>query len=528
MDYMLTYEEQRQRIHELERKAADQDRVQEALIRTREDWKDTFDAITDMVMVLDDEHRIIRVNTAAAEALNTTKESLVGKKCYEVIHGQDYPVEECPLLFSKKTLRPRSEEISIPTMGGTFICSTSLIVDCEGKLKGYSQVLRDITESKRIQRQLQRDQKLEAISLLSGIIAHEFNNLFMGIQGNVSLMMAEIDGGRPLYEKLKRIEEYVSRGHEVTKQLLGFSTEGKYEVRPTDVNKLVKRSADSFVSTRQEIKIYTRFQKDIWMVEADEGQIEQVLLNIYLNAWHAMFEGGELNLETENVFVEDDYAEFFGVAQGHYVKISATDTGAGMDQVTQAMIFEPFFTTKGTGTGTGLGLAFSRRTINNHGGVINVYSEKGRGTTFNIYLPASENQAIKSAQGRVEVLRGTETVLLVDDETMILDVGQEMLNEMGYKVLPVRSGSEAVEVYEKNKGEIDLVILDLIMPGVDGAKAYDQIKEINPEVKALLASGYGITSQVNSILEKGCNGFIQKPFNMRGLSQKIRKILDTT
>ena len=525
MEYMLTYEEQEQKIRELKKEAGDQDRVQEALVRSREDWEDTFDAMVDIFMVLDDDHRIIRANSAAAEALNTTKESLVGKKCYEIIHGHDYPVEECPLLFSKKTLKPHSEEIS-PTMGGTFICSTSLIVDGEGRLKGYSQVLRDVTESKRLERQLQHDQKLEAISSLSGIIAHEFNNLLMGIQGNASLMMAEIDGGRPLYEKLRKIEEYVSRGHEVTKQLLCFTSEGKYEVKPTDLNKLVKKSADSFVSTRQEIKIYTRFQKDIWTVEADEGQIEQVLLNIYLNAWQAMPKGGELNLQTENVFFDEDYAEFFGVTQGHYVKISATDTGVGMDQATQAVIFEPFFTVKGGGRGTGLGLAFARRTVNNHGGVINVYSEKDHGTTFNIYLPASKKEEIKDTQGPVEVLRGTETVLLVDDESMILDVGKEMLKEMGYKVLPARSGSEAVEVYEKNKGEIDLVILDLIMPGVDGAKAYDQMKDINPDVKVLLASGYGITSQVNSILDRGCNGFIQKPFNMRWLSQKIREILD--
>jgi PAS domain S-box-containing protein len=184
MEYMLTYEEQEQKIHELKKEAADQDRVQEALVRSREDWEDTFDAMADIFMVLDDEHRIIRANSAAAEALNTTKESLVGKKCYEIIHGHDYPVEECPLLLSKKTLKPHSEEISIPAMGGTFICSTSLIVDGEGRLKGYSQVLRDVTESKRLERQLQHDQKLEAISSLSGIIAHEFNNLLMGIQGN--------------------------------------------------------------------------------------------------------------------------------------------------------------------------------------------------------------------------------------------------------------------------------------------------------------------------------------------------------
>ena len=212
---------------------------------------------------------------------------------------------------------------------------------------------------------------------------------------------------------------------------------------------------------------------------------------------------------------------------GNYVKISVTDTGVGMDQPTQRRIFEPFFTTKEMGRGTGLGLASAYGIIKNHCGIINVYSEEGQGTTFDIYLPASVKKIIKEEKTLVEeILRGTGTVLLVDDEDMILDVGRKMLEAIGYKVLLARGGREAVEVYRKFKEEINLVVLDMIMPDMGGGEAYDVMKEDDPNVKVLLSSGYSIDGRATEILERGCNGFIQKPFNMNELSRKTREILD--
>ncbi len=261
----------------------------------------------------------------------------------------------------------------------------------------------------------------------------------------------------------------------------------------------------------------------------DRGQIEQVLLNHYINACEAMseMESGNLYLETKNVVLDKSYSKPFAVKPGSYVRISVTDEGAGMDEETRKRIFEPFFTTKQMGRGTGLGLASAYGIIKNHGGIINAYSEKDKGTTFNIYLPASEKDVIKEKHTHNEVLNGGETILLVDDEDIIIDVAREMLRAVGYEVLTAGCGKEAIEVYKKNKDKIDMVVLDMIMPDMGGGEAYDRLKEINPDIKALLSSGYSIDGQATRILERGCNGFIQKPFGLEELSQKIRKILDS-
>ena len=247
---------------------------------------------------------------------------------------------------------------------------------------------------------------------------------------------------------------------------------------------------------------------------------------LYVNASQAMPGGGDLYLQTENVTVDENYVKPFSIEPGRYVKISVTDTGVGMDKATRERIFDPFFTTKEMGRGTGLGLASVYGIIKNHGGFINVYSEKGHGATFNIYLPASKEEVIEEKKQAGDLLMGSETVLFIDDEDMIIEVAGELFEYLGYKVLIAGSGKEAVEIYEENKERIDIVILDMIMPDMSGGDTYDRLKEINPRVKVLLSSGYGIDGQATEILDRGCNGFIQKPFKMKDLSQKLREILD--
>ena len=385
---------------------------------------------------------------------------------------------------------------------------------------------RDITEKMKLESQFQAAQRMEAIGTLAGGIAHNFNNVLMGIQGNASLILLGKTSDRPDYERLKNIEQGVQSGAEMTKQLLGFARGGKYEVRPTNLNELIKSQNRMFGRTKKEITVRGKYEEDLWTVEVDQGQINQVILNLYVNAWQAMPGGGDLYIQTENITLDENYAKPFTVEPGRYVKISITDTGVGMDEETQKRIFEPFFTTREMGRGTGLGLASVYGIIKNHGGIINVYSVKGEGTTFNIYLTASEKEVIKEKEIDGEVLKGFETVLLVDDEDMIIDVGEGILKTLGYKVLVARGGKEAIEIYKKNQDTIDIVILDMIMPGVSGGKTYDRMKEINPDLKVLLSSGYSINGQATEILDRGCNGFIQKPFNMRAFSQEVRKILD--
>ena len=380
---------------------------------------------------------------------------------------------------------------------------------------------------KNLETQLQHAQKMEAIGTLAGGLAHDFNNLLMGIQGNASLVLLDMEPDHPHYEKLRNIEQYVRDGGEITKQLLGFARGGKYEVKPTDLNKLGQKSADMFGRTRKEIKLYRKFQEDIWMVAADQGQIEQTLLNIFVNAWQAMPDGGEIYLETENVILGRDTVEPYDLEPGKYVKISITDTGKGMDAETVKRVFDPFFTTKEMGRGTGLGLASAYGIIKNHNGMITVYSEEGIGTTFNIFLPVLD-AVIEDQEPEImeeEAVMGYETILLVDDEELIIDVGGDILKFLGYTVFLARSGKEAVEIYREHQGAIDLVILDMIMPDMGGGETYDILKKINPGIKVLLSSGYSINGQAREILEQGCDGFIQKPFSIEQLSKKIREIL---
>lgn len=367
---------------------------------------------------------------------------------------------------------------------------------------------------------------IESLGTIVGAIVHDINNLLMGIQGHISLMALEIDAAHPHYEKLKSIEQYIQNGADLTKRLLGFAGRGKYEVKPTDLNEIIRRSSDIFGKVKENITINSKFQKDLWTVEVDQGQIEQVLLNLYLNARQSMPGGGELFLQTENVTLGEEYANQNHLEPGGYVKISVTDTGAGMDQATQQNIFDPFFSAIALDTGTGLGLAPANDIIKNHGGIIAVYSEKEAGTTFNIYLPVSEKEFIQEEEFAEELSKGSETVLLVDDEVMIIDVASQLLEKLGYKVYTAASGKEAIDIYKKQKDDIGIVILDVIMPGMNGGETYDRLKAINSDVNVLLASGYGINRQINEILERGCNSFIQKPFNMKQLSRKIREVLD--
>ncbi|MBW2219940.1 MAG: PAS domain S-box protein, partial [Deltaproteobacteria bacterium] len=391
----------------------------------------------------------------------------------------------------------------------------------------------DITERKRaveekakLEAQLQQAQKMESMGTLAGGIAHDFNNLLMGIQGRASLMMMDVDSSHPYNEHLKGIEDYVKSAADLTKQLLGFARGGKYEVKAIDLNKLIINQNRMFGRTRKEINIQEKFEKDLWATEVDQGQIEQVLLNLYVNSWQAMPGGGDLYVQTENIVIDESFNRPYHVEQGKYVKVSVTDTGVGMDEATQQRIFDPFFTTKEMGRGTGLGLASVYGIIKSHGGSIDVFSEKGEGTTFNIYLPASEKEIVKEKKPQEEVLKGAETTLLVDDEDMILDVGRGIMEKLGYKVLTAKSGEEAIGVYEKNHDKIDMVILDMVMPGMGGGETYDKLKEINPGIKVLLSSGYSINGQASEILDRGCNGFIQKPFNVTDLAKSIRKVLD--
>jgi PAS domain S-box-containing protein len=385
--------------------------------------------------------------------------------------------------------------------------------------------LRDISPQKKLEAQLQYAHKMEAVGTLAGGVAHDFNNLLMGIQGNVSLMLMEVDGSHAYYERLKSIEKQIQSGAKLTSHLLGYARKGKYEVAPISLNYLVEETSHTFGRMKKEITVKRDLGKKLFAIEADAGQIEQVLLNLYVNAADAMPGGGTLTLTTRNVTHKDMKDKLYEPKAGKYVLLTVTDTGTGMYKRTMERIFDPFFTTKEMGRGTGLGLASAYGIIKSHAGYIDVDSKRGQGTTFSIYLPASRKKVERVAGTAERIIVGTGTVLLVDDEEPIAKVGKELLELIGYKVLIARDGNEAVKTYRKYQDDIDVVVLDVVMPEMGGGEAYDQLKKLNPDVKVLLSSGFSIDGEASDILDRGCNGFIQKPFTVRELSRTLRKVL---
>jgi CheY-like chemotaxis protein len=261
-------------------------------------------------------------------------------------------------------------------------------------------------------------------------------------------------------------------------------------------------------------------------VEVDQVQIEQVLLNLYVNAWQAMPEGGELHVKTANLELDDNSMRKKKSSQCRHIKVTVTDTGIGMDETTLQKIFDPFFTTKEVGKGTGLGLASAYGIIKNHGGSIEVRSEIKQGATVTIFLPATDKKVVEHKTIPDQIVPGLETILFIDDEKLIRDVGRQMLTMLGYRVVLADSGEEACRIYQNSSQPIDLVILDLIMPKCGGGKTFDRIRQINPQAKVLLSSGYSVDGEATAILQRGCKGFIQKPFNLKQLSRKIREVLE--
>ena len=404
--------------------------------------------------------------------------------------------------------------------------SASRYNDHEGNPIGTLVILRDISEKKRLEAQLQYIERMEAIGTLAGGIAHDFNNLMMGMLGNISLFLYDLGSESPHYEKLKNIEKLIQRGSKLTRQLLGYARKGKYEVRPINLNQIVKESSETFGRTRKEILIYRELAEDLSSVMADAAQIQQVLMNLFINAADAMPGGGDLFLKTMNVTHEDIGDKPYKPKSGDYILLKVKDTGTGMDQKIMDRIFEPFFTTKDLGRGSGLGLASVYGIIKGHGGYIDVESKKGQGVTFNIYLPASEKSIQKTSEISERIMEGNETILLVDDEALVVDVGVQLLEKLGYTVFEAQSGREAIRIFTERNRTIDMVILDMVMPGMGGGEVYDQIKRLDPKVKVLLSSGYSIDGQATEILNRGCEGFIQKPFNIKDLSKKIREVLN--
>jgi len=388
-------------------------------------------------------------------------------------------------------------------------------------------ILSDVTEQKRLEQKLQQAKKMEAVGTLAGGVAHDFNNLLMGIQGNISLMMLDLKPGDTHFEEVASIERCVDSAARLTKQLLGFARGGKYVIKSTSLNEMIEKLKRMFERTNRNIRFQEKYQEGLWSVEVDQGQIEQVMMNLLMNACQAMPQSGILRIKTENVTLNPSFVKSFDVEPGKYVKISVIDTGHGMDPAIRQRIFEPFFTTKNVGEGSGMGLASAFGIVKNHHGIIECLSVKGKGTTFNVYLPVSPAEAGDSVRADSGPQAGSTTILLVDDEDIIINVDKKLLEELGYNVLTAEDGAAALKIFDAHHSRIDLVLLDIIMPDMSGEEVYTRMKRIDPDVRVLLSSGYSIDWKARKMIEEGCRGFIQKPFKIQHLSHRIRDILSS-
>ena len=408
----------------------------------------------------------------------------------------------------------------------------ALSVDASGTPLSMSGLIQDISvmkaaeaERERLEAHLQHAQKMEAIGTLAGGVAHDFNNILGGVLGGLSLLEMELADRGVASADIENMKALVQRGADLAKQLLGFARRGRYDAKPLDLERVVRETGAMFGRSRPDVTLHYDFAPGLDAVLMDHTQLEQVLLNLFLNAGQAMPAGGPVLVSAGNTALTESEAAALQVEPGPFVRLVVADSGTGMDSATKARIFEPFFTTKPAGHGSGLGLASTYGIVRNHGGAISVESEPGKGAAFTILVPATDERVADTRMPGAVHHEGTGTILVVDDEAPLRAICTRLLERMGYQVLTADGGRAALELLEAHQDRISLVILDLTMPGMSGAETFEAIRRMAPDQKVLLASGFSAEGQAKDLLDRGCNGFIQKPFDLGALTAKLRELL---
>ncbi len=516
----------------------DRIRLEQKLKESEEKYRDLYDNAPDGYYSLAGNGLIVEANRTFLQMLGYSRNEAIGKLCIEDLLSGD-SVQTCQTKFPalKKAGYMRNLELTMVKKDGTLLPVTmhaTAVYDGEGKFVMSRSVIRDITERKgideerrKLQEQLFQSQKLEALGTLAGGIAHDFNNLLASILGYASLAKTDLHPDNPVYQHVDIIETASLRASELTQQLLAFAKGGKYDAKPTDVNAIV-REVVALLSRiiEKNITIVLAADSSLRYAVCDAGQIQQAIMNICLNGRDAMSRGGTLTVRTKNIHLEIKDVQFLlDVPPGEYVRISVSDTGMGMDRETQERLFEPFFTTKEKGTGLGLALAYG--IIKKHGGFIQVFSEPGKGSTFEVNLPAcmSEETCVKK-KDIVGLRRGTETILVIDDEAMVKQLAKDVLKRYGYTVLTAASGAEAIDLFRQRSAEIDAVILDMVMPAMEGREVFRRLQEIKPGVKVIISSGYSHDRDADDLIEQGARSFVQKPFRIAELVKVVGEVME--
>jgi two-component system, cell cycle sensor histidine kinase and response regulator CckA len=504
-----------------------------------EHYRLLIDTMNDGLGIQDLESRFTYVNNKLCEITGYGRDELIGKGLTDLLD------EANKKLYMDYTAKGSSEigrgcELDLLKKDGkalSVIISPQTLKDTEGVLKGYFVVVVDISKQKeaererlRIESELQQAQKMESIGTLAGGISHDFNNSLQAILGYTQMLLIETVGMASINSKLTQIEKAAKRAGELTQQLLAFSRKVESRLRPTDLNHEVNQVGKLLQRTiLKMINISLNLSEDLYIINADPAQIEQILMNLAINARDAMGEEGKLTITTENTFVDQEYCKsHFGLFPGGYVLLTFSDTGHGMDEELIKRIFEPFFTTKGPGKGTGLGLPMVYGLVKKHNGYIECSSRPGEGTDFKIFFPAITDTLEETPEKKESdsIPGGTETILIIDDEILVRELAEHMLQKFGYKVLTAPGAETGIRIFRENKDDIALVILDMIMPGMGGVRCLEELLKIKPDIRVIIASGYTAEGARSSVMTSGARGFINKPFNVKEMLEKVRKEID--
>ncbi len=520
----------------------DRRRAQEALRESERRYRLLAENVTDVIWTMDLNLRLIYVSPSIRWLTGHTIKEYMSLELEGMLPAASVELAKKKLkdMLTQEEIKPDPSRSAIAEMeffrrdGSTVWTEVkaSFLRDAKGRPVGVLGITRDITMRRKLEEQLRQSQKMEVVGRLAGGVAHDFNNLLTAILGYCELLLSALKAGDPAHQDVAEIKKAGERAALLTRQLLAFSRRQVLQPKSLDLNQVMENLGKMLKRViGEDIELSIIPGSGLGQVMADPGQIEQVILNLTVNARDAMPQGGRLVIKTSNVDLDEAYAAIHAQVQpGPYVLLSVTDTGCGMDTATQAHIFEPFFTTKEVGKGTGLGLSTVYGIIRQSGGHIWVYSEPGQGTTFKIYLPRLEAGALapREPQASDSSLQGRETILLVEDDQLVRQIARRILQSHGYTVLEARNGNEALQILKQQRGPIDLMLTDLVMPGLNGRELASRLTSRYPEMKVLFMSGYAD----NGVMDKNMAGpglvYIQKPFEAHALARKVRELLDSS